>query len=227
MSLIDWFLGFLVNPDLAYILLVIGIFGVIFELTSPGAIAPGVAGAIALLLAFTGFGSLPTNIGGIIFILLAVVLFIVDIKAPTHGFLTAGGVVAFVLGSILLFPPWRAQTPQGAAGQTPAGIAGAQAMAGVHISVITIVVMTILVVAFFTFVLGKGISAQARRIAFGAEAIVGGAAVAVTDIAPEGLVQMAGERWSARTEEAGIRSGEKVEVIGREGLCLLVRRAVK
>jgi membrane-bound serine protease (ClpP class) len=109
MSFIDWLLGFLVNPDIAYILMVIGIFGVIFELTSPGAIAPGVAGALALLLAFIGFGSLPTNIGGVVFIVLALVLFIVDLKAPTHGLLTAGGIVAFVLGSILLLRrrPWQ------------------------------------------------------------------------------------------------------------------------
>ena len=224
MSFMDWILAFLVNPDVAYILLVIGIFGVIFELTSPGAIAPGVAGGIALLLAFIAFGNLPTNIGGIIFIALAVGLFLIDLKAPTHGLLTAGGIVAFVLGSFLLFPPWRPPSAPGSApgppGMPPAGAAA-------HISVAVIVVMTILVVAFFTFVLGKGIRAQARKISFGVEALVGGAGTAVTDLAPEGLVLLAGEQWSARSVEGGVGSGERVEVVGRDGLRLLVRRRGK
>ena len=217
MNIIDWILAFLVNPDVAYILLVIGIFGVIFEISSPGVIAPGVAGAIALLLAFIGFGSLPTNIGGIVFILLSVALFIVDIKAPTHGILTAGGVVAFVLGSFLLFPPWRGPTP---------GPAGQPALPSISVSPIAIAVMTVLVAGFFVFVLGKGLRAQARRVTFGIEAIVGTDGMAITNIAPEGLVRMAGEQWSARCEEGGIPSGDRVEVVGRDGLCLLVRRRI-
>ena len=216
MSLIDRLLAFLVNPDVAYILLVIGMFGVVFEISSPGAIAPGVAGAIALLMAFTGFGSLPTNIGGIAFIVLAIILFIVDIKAPTHGLLTAGGVVAFILGSFLLFPPWRAPTP--------AAAPGLPVVPMVRVSIAAIAVLTALVVAFFVLVLGKGIRAQGRKVVFGAESIVGSVATAVTDIAPSGLVQMAGEQWSARAPEGGVRRGEKVQVIGREGLFLIVRR---
>jgi membrane-bound serine protease (ClpP class) len=211
MSFIDWILGFLVNPDIAYILMVVGIFGIIFELSSPGAIAPAVAGSIALLLSFVSFGNLPTNIGGIVFILLSIVLFIVDIKAPTHGLLTAGGIVAFVLGSFLLFPPWRAP--------------GLPPVPAIRVSPVTIAVMTVLVAAFFIFVLGKGIRAQVRRVAFGVETIVGTSGTAVTDLAPDGLVQAAGEQWSARSAEGGIRSGERVEVVGREGLRLLVRRA--
>jgi membrane-bound serine protease (ClpP class) len=222
MSIIDRILGFLVNPDLAYILMVIGIFGVIFELSSPGAIAPGIAGALALLLAFISFGSLPTNIGGVVFIVLAVVLFIVDIKAPTHGILTAAGVVAFVLGSLLLFPPWRAAVPTGAPGSP-----GLPSAALWRISPITIAVMTVLVAAFFTLVLGKGIGAQARKVVFGLESVIGGTAIVVNDLAPEGLVRMAGEQWSARSAESDIRSGERVEVVGRDGLWLIVRRANK
>ena len=220
MTFMDWILAFLVNPDVAYILLVIGIFGVIFELTSPGAIAPGVAGGIALLLAFIGFGSLPTNIGGIIFIVLAVGLFLVDLKTPTHGFLTAGGIVAFVLGSFLLFPPWRP-----AAGVPIVPLSAAAGARGISLAVI--IVMTILVAAFFTFVLGKGIGAQARKIRFGSEALVGGAGTAVTELSPEGLVHLGGEQWSARAVEGGVAAGERVEVVGRDGLRLLVRRSGK
>jgi membrane-bound serine protease (ClpP class) len=226
MTFMDWILAFLVNPDVAYILMVIGIFGVIFELSSPGAVAPGVAGGIALLLAFIAFGSLPTNIGGIIFIALAIGLFLFDLKTPTHGFLTAGGIVAFVLGSFLLFPSWRPP----AAGRLPMseGAAGVPlAAAPARISVLVIVVMTLLVVAFFTFVLGKGIRALARRISFGSEALVGGAGTAVTDLSPEGVILLGGEQWSARAVEGGVASGEKVEVVGRDGLRLLVRRGGK
>jgi len=105
MNFVERFLDLLVNPDLAYILLVIGIFGIIFELSAPGIGGAGIAGGIAFLLSLVSFGSLPTNFGGILFIVLAVVLFIVDIKAPTHGLLTAGGIAAFLIGSFLLFPP--------------------------------------------------------------------------------------------------------------------------
>ena len=222
-TFIDAILAFLVNPDLAYILLTIGIFGVIFELTSPGAIAPGVVGAIALLMAFIGFGNLPTNIGGIVFIALAIVLFIVDIKTPTHGFLTAGGVVAFALGSLLLFPPWRG----GAAKNLPVPAVPGLAPPSVGISVVVIVVMTVLVAAFFIFVLGKGILAQARRVSFGVEGLEGGVGTVVTDCAPEGLVNLGGEQWSARSVEGPLAPGEAAEVVGRVGLRLLVRRSGK
>jgi membrane-bound serine protease (ClpP class) len=219
MTFVDWILAFLVNPDIAYILLVVGIFGVIFELTSPGAIAPGVVGAVALLLSFIGFGNLPTNVGGIVFIVLALVLFIVDIKTPTHGFLTAGGVVAFVLGSLLLFPPWRAPVPPKVAPTVPA-----LAPTPVTISVFVIVIMTALVAGFFVFVLGKGILAQARRVSFGSEALAGGVGTVVTALTPDGLVQMGGEQWSARSVEGEVPAGQSVEVVGRDGLRLLVRR---
>jgi membrane-bound serine protease (ClpP class) len=229
MTIVDRILGYIVNPDLAYILLVLGILGVIFELTSPGAIAPGVAGAIALLISFLSFGSLPTNVGGILFIILAVVLFLVDIKAPTHGILTAGGVVAFVLGSLLLFPPWRGA---GAARAAGAAAAGGPAVPGsfavpVSISPVLIGVMTVVIVAFFAFVLTKGIRAQARTVSFGVETLSGAAALALTDLGPEGLVRVGGEQWSALAEGGAIKAGEKVDVVGRDGLRLLVRRSAQ
>jgi membrane-bound serine protease (ClpP class) len=215
MGTVPWLPGFLVNPDIAYILLVVGIFGIIFELSAPGMIAPGAAGATALLLSFLAFSRLPTNVGGVIFIAIAIVLFIVDIKAPTHGVLTAAGIVAFVLGSVLLFPAWRT---------VATASQGIEPVSLIRVSPITIVVMTLLVTAFFVFVLGKGIRAQALRISFGPEALVGASGRAVTDLTPDGLVQSAGEQWSARCAEGTVAVGECVEVIGRDGLRLLVRR---
>ena len=211
MSFIDRFLGFLVNPDIAYILLIIGMFGIIFELSHPGLVAPGIAGGIALLLSFISFGSLPTNLGGILFIVLAIVLFILDIKLPTHGVLTAGGVVSFVLGSFLLFPPWRApQLPSSrSSGSRPSSSC----------------VMTVLVTSFFLFIVSKGLLAQRRRPSFGTESLPGARGIAITEIAPDGQVHSMGEQWSARSVEGPIHAGENVEVVGREGLWLLVRRS--
>jgi membrane-bound serine protease (ClpP class) len=210
MGFLDRLLSVIVNPDIAYILMSIGILGIIFELSAPGTLGGGIAGGIALLLAFIGFGSLPTNLGGILLIVLAVILFIVDIKAPAHGIWTAGGITAFVLGSILLFPPWR----------TPTLPAAPQ----VRVSPVTIGVMTALLTAFFVFVLSKGLAAQARRVSFGAETLTGSAAVAVSDLAPDGQVRAAGEVWSAHAEEGMIGAGERVEVVSRDGLRLTVRR---
>jgi membrane-bound serine protease (ClpP class) len=209
MTVVERFLALLVNPDIAYILLVIGIFGIIFELSAPGIGAPGIAGGIALLLALLSFGSLPTNFGGILFIALAVVLFIVDIKAPTHGLLTAGGIAAFLIGSFLLFPPWRAPS--------------LPPTSRLRVSPVTIGVSTALVALFFSFVVSKGLRAQVRRVVFGAEALVGAKGTALTDIAPEGQVLSGGEQWSARSAGRVIRTGEEVEVVGRDGLHLLVR----
>ncbi len=211
MSFIDRFLGFLVNPDIAYILLIIGMFGIIFELSHPGLVAPGIAGGIALLLSFISFGSLPTNMGGVLFIVLAIVLFILDIKLPTHGVLTAGGIASFVLGSFLLFPPWRMP-------RLPAAPA-------VRVDPVLIGVMTSLVAAFFIFIVSKGLLAQRRRPSFGTESLAGARGVAMTEMAPDGQVHSMGEEWSARSVEGPIHIGENVEVVGREGLRLLVRRS--
>jgi membrane-bound serine protease (ClpP class) len=210
MGLIDRLLGILVNPDLAYILMVVGIFGIIFELSAPGIGAPGIAGGIAILLSMVGFGSLPTNLGGVLFIVLAVVLFIVDIKVPSHGVWTAGGIVSFVLGSFLLFPPWR----------PPAFPAAPE----LRVSPVTIILMTALTSLFFIFVISKGVAAHTRRVSFGSEMLTGTSGEAVTDLAADGLVRVAGEVWSARSAGGNIRAGEAVEVTGREGLRLTVRR---
>ncbi len=210
MGVIERLLSILVNPDLAYVLLVVGIFGIIFELSAPGFGAPGIAGGIAIILSMVGFGSLPTNLGGAIFIVIAVVLFVVDLFVPSHGIWTAGGIVSFVLGSFLLFPPWR-----------PPAFPAAQETG---ISPVTIVMMTALVVLFFTFVIFKGVMAQGRKVSVGSEALEGASGEAVTDLAPDGLVRVAGEAWSARSVGGSIRAGEAVEVTGREGLRLTVRR---
>ena len=208
MSLVDRFLMVLVNPDLAYVLLVVGIFGIIFEFSAPGIGAPGIAGGIAILMSLVGFGSLPTNLGGLLFIALAVVLFVLDVKAPSHGVWTAGGITSFLLGSFLLFPPWR-PIPFPAAPE-------------LRVSPVTIVVMTGLVTLFFVFVVSKGIAAQHRRISFGLEALEGATGQALTTLDPDGQVLVGGEVWTACSLAGPIAAGEPVVVVGRAGLRLTV-----
>jgi membrane-bound serine protease (ClpP class) len=209
LSLVDRFLMVLVNPDLAYILLVVGIFGIIFELSAPGIGAPGIAGGIAILMSLVGFGSLPTNLGGLLLIALAVLLFILDVKAPSHGVWTAGGITSFLLGSFLLFPPWK-PIPFPAAPE-------------LRVSTMTIIIMTGLVALFFVFIVSKGVEAQARRITFGSESLGGALGEAVTALDPDGQVFVAGETWSARSESGAIAAGDRVVIVGRVGLRLTVR----
>jgi membrane-bound serine protease (ClpP class) len=213
MGVPDRLLEVLVNPDLAYVLLVIGIFGIIFELAAPGIGGAGIAGAIAIMLALIGFGSLPTNLGGLLFILGAVLLFIIDLKAPTHGIWTLGGIVTFVLGSILLFPPWR-----------PPALPPAPEL---RVSPLTITVATVLLAGFFVFALGSGIRAQARKLTAGEETLIGmrGSAVGGFSAGGEaGFVRVGGETWSATSVEGELSAGDAVEVVGRTGLTLSVRR---
>jgi len=209
MGLLDRFLTGLVNPDLAYVLMVVGIFGIIFELSAPGIGAPGIAGGIAILLSLVGFGSLPTNLGGLLLIALAVVLFVVDVKAPSHGIWTAGGITSFLLGSFLLFPPWK-PIPFPAAPE-------------LRVSPVTIVVMTGFVTAFFAFVISKGVAAQSRRVSFGSESLQGAEGRAFTDLDPDGQVLVGGEVWSARSVAGAIPAGDGVVIVGRLGLRLTVK----
>jgi membrane-bound serine protease (ClpP class) len=209
-TLLDSFLALIAQPDFAYILLVIGIFGVIFELWAPGIGLPGIAGGIALLVSFTGFARLPVNWLGIVLIAFAIVLFIVDLKASTHGILTAGGLATFVLGSVFLFPPWNppALPPSGPE----------------RVSPVAIVVMTALMALFFFFVIAKGLGAQKSPVLMSAEALRGKRGIAVTRLAPHGLVRVASEEWSARAQEGAIEQGEEVEVVRLDGVRLTVKR---
>jgi membrane-bound serine protease (ClpP class) len=201
-----------VDPTIAYLLLTIGILALIAEFNNPGAILPGVTGVICLLLALISFETLPLNWGGVALILVSVGLFILDIKAPTHGVLTAGGIVSFVLGSLILFSPLTPQPfsmPQG----------------GLSVPWPWIAVMTVLTVGVFVFAVGAGIRAQRLRVTGGMADLVETQGVATSDLAPHGTVQVKSELWSASAVGEPIRKGEKVRVVGAEGLRLKVDRA--
>lgn len=193
----------IVDPNVAYILFMLGFYGLIFELSSPGSILPGVVGGICILLAFLAFQTIPINMTGLALILFAMTLFIVDLKVQSHGILTAGGIVSLVLGSLLL-------------------IGGDAGMARISYSVIgTVVVAT---VVFFVFVLGAAFRAQRRKPMTGREGLIGERGTALTDLEPGGRVFVHGEYWEAESSEH-IERGSAVVVDQVDGMRLRVHKA--
>ena len=194
------------RPEVMFILMLIAIYGIIGELSNPGAIFPGVVGAIALILALYMAAILPVNLAGLALILLAIALFIMDVFAVTHGVLTAGGIISFVLGSIMLFD---------------------QAESAMRLSLSLIIPSAIVTAAFFTFVFGKGIKAQFLPAKTGKEAMKGKIAEAITEInGNSGKVFVDGEYWNA-VSDSPIESGAPVEIIEMQGLILKVKPANK
>lgn len=190
------------QPEVMMILMLIAIYGIIAEISHPGAIFPGVAGALALILLLYMSATLPVNIAGVALILLAVALFVIDVFAPTHGVLTAGGIVAFFLGALMLF------------NHEPAGY---------HLPVIWVISATLVTAAFFVFFVSKGIRAQFKPVQAGAETMLGKMVAAQSRIdAAGGRVFIEGETWNA-VSEMPVEAGQTVEVIGRDGLTLKVK----
>jgi membrane-bound serine protease (ClpP class) len=194
-------LGLLVDPNIAYILMMLGFYGLLFELQNPGAILPGVVGGICLILAFLALSALPVNYAGIALIVLAIAFFLAEIKVVSHGLLATGGVVSLVLGSMILF--------QGE---------------GVRLSWAIIFGATASTAVFFLFIVGKGLAAQRRRVATGRRGLVGQRAVALGRLAPAGQVRYGGEIWNAHSESE-VAAGSEVVITGVEGLTLRVRPA--
>lgn len=196
------FFQMLWRPEVMFVLMLIAIYGIIAELNNPGAIFPGVAGAIALVLALYMSAILPVNIAGLALILLAIALFVIDVYATTHGVLTAGGIVAFFLGALMLFdrsePMFR-------------------------LSLSYIIPGTLLTAAFFLFVVGAGLRAQRLPIRAGKETLFGKTAPVLKRIdATDGKVFVEGEYWNA-TSEIPIEEGQVAEIIGVDGLTLKVK----
>jgi membrane-bound serine protease (ClpP class) len=193
------------DPNISYILLLIGLAGLYFELSTPGAILPGVIGGISLLLAFFGLSTLPVNYSGILLIIFGVILFIAEIKVMSHGILTVGGVISLIMGSLLLFDT-----------TDPA----------LRISLQVLIPAIFVASAFFIFVIWLAIKAQLRKHFSGAEAMINTEAEAITDIANEGEVFLKGEYWKA-TSEKPIKKGAKVKILKIDGLSLSVEEIKK
>lgn len=197
-SILSW----IADPNVAYILLTLGFYGILFELQSPGAILPGVAGAIFLILGFVALQTLPVNLAGLLLMLLALGFFILEVKVQSSGILAVGGAVSFLIGSLILFQP---------------GLGGV-----FRVSIAVILGATLATVVFFLFVIGKAIGAQRRRVTTGTEGLVGQIGEAVTALRPRGQVRVHGEIWQAVSAEP-VERGTAVEVMRVRGLTLEVR----
>jgi membrane-bound serine protease (ClpP class) len=202
MSFRDKILSVISNPTIAYILLILGMAGLYFELSTPGAVLPGVLGGICLILAFYAFQTLPINYAGLLLIILGVILFIAEVKVVSHGILTIGGIAALILGSLMLI-------------DSPAPF--------LQISLSAILGVTAATTAFFVFAIGAVFRAHRRQPATGREGLVGQAGVARTRLNPDGLIFIRGEIWNATCGE-GVEPGEQVQVTSVAGLKLKVKK---
>jgi len=207
MSFIEQFLLFLTDPNIAFLLLAIGVQSVLIEISSPGGWVAGFIGVVCLTLAIYGMGVLPVNWFGIIFLITAFVLFILDIKAPTHGALTTAGVASFIVGALVLFN--SPGTPQFQ-----------------RVSVPLVIATGLILGLLFLGILMFALRALRTPVSSGAESFVGKTGTATSWSEAGGQVQLQSELWSAeKADEADkIRKGDKVEVVEVKGLRLKVRK---
>ncbi len=186
------FLGTISDPNITYILMMVGVFGILFELFNPGAILPGVVGAISLILAFYSFQTLPINYAGLALIVLAIILFIAEIKIMSHGLLAIGGIISLFLGSVMLI-------------SSPFEL--------VSISLSVIITTVVVAAVFFIWIVGLGLRAQQRKPTTGLEGMIGETGSVMTQIKPHsiGQVRVHGEIWKA-TAETLFEAGDEVVV---------------
>lgn len=190
------------DPNVAYILMLLGITGLIAELYSPGAVLPGVVGAISLILAFYAFQTLPINTAGLLLILLAFILFVAEITVQSFGILGFGGVTALLLGSLMLID---VDVPS------------------LRISLGVILPSVFIIALFFLLIIRAAWRAQRKPPATGVEALIGEIGVAQSDLSPSGMIRVRGELWQAASDEP-VKAGEQTEVVQVIGLTLKVKK---
>lgn len=203
MTFAQKFLSLLSDPNIAYILLMLGIYGLFFELYNPGAIFPGVVGGICLILAFYSMHTLPINYAGLALIIFGIVLFVLEIKIVSHGLLTIGGIISLFLGSMML-------------------IKENTFFEAMEISMELIILIVVLTALFFLFAISMGVRAQRKKPTTGQEGLIGETAVAITSLTPFGEVSVHGEIWNAESIRGNVNEGEKIKVTGIENLLLKV-----
>lgn len=203
MGTLDKLLNVLSDPNIAYILMLMGMFGILFELYNPGAILPGIVGVISLILAFYTMHTLPINYAGLALIIFAIVLFILEIKIVTHGLLAVGGVISLLLGSMML-------------------IRASSSLEFVKLSRSVIFTSTAVTSLFFLFVLGLGLKAQRRKPVTGMEGMIGLTGESLGTLSPLGKVRVHGELWNAESISENIDQGKKIRVTGIKNLKLYV-----
>jgi membrane-bound serine protease (ClpP class) len=200
----DRLLNVITDPNVAYVLMMLGMLGLFFELSNPGVVLPGVIGGISLILAFFALQTLPINYAGLLLIIFGIVLLIAEIKVVSHGVLAIGGIVALALGSIMLF-----DAPE----------------LDIRVSWAVIVPTVGVTACVFLFMIGAGIRALRARSVVGAPALVGQVGVAREALMPEGQVQVQGELWRAVARGAPVEAGARVRVVDVQGLTLTVEQA--
>lgn len=205
MTFQEKFLHDISHPNIAYILMMIATYGLIYELANPGAILPGVVGAIALLLALFSLESLPINLAGLLLILLGIAFFIIELKTAGFGVLAAGGIISLFLGSLMLFSS-----------------SGPYLTTSVSLEIILVFVITTTI--FFLVVLHLAIKALKSKVTSGIESIIGKTGITKEDLSPYGTVLIAGEDWKAESVSGDIQKGEKIKVVGIEGLKVKVEK---
>jgi membrane-bound serine protease (ClpP class) len=196
------FLSTISDPNVAYILMMLGFYGILFEIYSPGAIFPGVIGGICIILAFYAFSAIPISFAGLGLILLGIIFFILEIKVVSHGALSLAGVISLILGSVMLIDlpsEW------------------------LSISWMSILVVVGVTVLFFVGVLSYAVKAQLSRVRTGVEGLIGEEGVAKTDVREKGKVYVHGELWNAQSEEP-IGEGERVIVTEVKGMIVKVKK---
>ncbi len=198
-------LSVLSNPNIAYILLMLGIYGLFFELYNPGALFPGIIGGICLILAFYSMHTLPVNYAGLALIILSIILFLLEIKIVSHGALTIGGVISLFLGSMML-------------------IDTDSFLEAMEISMELIIFIVVLTSAFFIFAITLGIKAQRKKPTTGTEGLIGEIGKTVTKLSPSGEITVHGEFWKAECLEGEIEEGANVKVVLVQNLKLKVKK---
>jgi membrane-bound serine protease (ClpP class) len=200
----DRFLNIITDPNVAYVLMMLGMLGLFFELSNPGVILPGVIGGISLILAFFAFQSLPINYAGLLLILFGIVLLVAEIKIVSHGILAIGGMISMSLGSLMLF-----DSPE----------------VGFRVSWWVIAPTVGATAGLFLFVVAAGVRALGRPPATGAEGLVGKTATVRERLGPEGQVMVLGEIWRAVAEGEPLEPGAQVRIVAVDGLTLRVAKA--
>lgn len=193
-------LAALSDPNIAYVLFLVGLAGLYFEFTNPGALLPGVMGGISLILAFFSMQTLPVNYAGVLLILFGIILFIAEIKIVSHGMLTIGGIISLVMGSLLLF-----DSPEPT----------------MRVSLKVLIPSLVLISLFFVSVVALVVKAQLRKRKMGSEGMVGETGTAVSDVYTEGRVLVGGEYWNAMSDKP-VPKGKNVRVVGIEGIKLRI-----
>ena len=203
MGFFEKILNIISDPNIAYILFMLGVYGLIFELYSPGAIFPGIIGVIALILAFYTMQALPINYAGLALIIFAVILFLLEVKIVSHGLLAIGGTISLLLGSMML-------------------IRSDSSLEFIKLSMSVVIPCVVVTACFFLFIIGMGLKAQRQKTVTGSSAMIGKTGVSIETLNPFGRVVLQGEIWNAASVSGPIDKDEKIRVVSIEHLQLQV-----